>query len=64
MIHITGQEIVGFFSGASALVVLGHAVNTFPVPQNPYGKWLLGTIQFAIGQRLQASQTKSTGENQ
>lgn len=32
----------------------GHAVNTFPTPENKYGQWLLGVIKFAVGQRISA----------
>lgn len=54
-----GEHASIFFAGASALALIGHAVNTFPVPENKYGKWLLGTVQFGVGQRLQAQNTKS-----
>lgn len=36
---------------------LGHAVSTFPTPQNVYAQWFLGTIQWLVGQRIQAQQT-------
>jgi hypothetical protein len=39
--------------------IIGHAVNTFPVPANKYGAWLLSVVQFAVGQRTQAKQTRS-----
>ena len=42
------------FSGATALALVGHAVNSFPTPQNIYGQWLLGVIKFAVGQRISA----------
>ena len=45
-------------AGATILGIISHAVSNFPVPENKYGKWLLGTIQYAVGQRLQASATK------
>ncbi len=47
-----------YLSGGLAISALGHAVSTFPVPQNVYGRWLLGTIQFIVGQRIQATATK------
>jgi hypothetical protein len=36
---------------------VGHAVSTFPTPKNPYGQWFLGTLQWLVGQRIQAQQT-------
>lgn len=57
-----GEHLSIFFAGASALALIGHAVNTFPTPENPYGKWLLGTVQFAVGQRLQSQATKAAPE--
>ena len=46
-----------FLAGGTALSIVAHAVNTFPTPKNPYGAWLLGTIQFAVGQRVAARNT-------
>lgn len=43
--------------GAIGLSILAHMVNTFPVPKNLYGQWLLGSVQFAVGQRVRASNT-------
>lgn len=37
--------------------LLGHAVNTFPTPDNKYGRWLLGVIQWGVGQRIAAGNT-------
>ena len=44
-------------AGAAALGIAAHAVNTFPTPQNKYGAWLLGTIQYIVGQRIAAANT-------
>ncbi len=43
-----------FFSGMTFLGIVGHAVNTFPTPGNPYGQWFLGVVKFAVGQRISA----------
>lgn len=43
--------------GAAALATIAHAVNTFPTPLNKYGAWLLGVVQFAVGQRIAAKNT-------
>lgn len=44
-------------SSVTVFSIVAHAVNTFPQPTNVYGKWLLSTIQFIVGQRSQALQT-------
>lgn len=54
-----GEHITMFLAGSTALALIGHAVNTFPVPASPIGKWLLGVVQFAVGQRLQSMQTRT-----
>lgn len=43
--------------GAAAVSIAAHAVNTFPTPVNKYGAWLLGVIQYAVGQRVVAKNT-------
>lgn len=50
-------HIVIALSGASTLAIIAHAVNTFPTPVNKYGAWLLGVVQFAVGQRTQGAKT-------
>ena len=57
MIAPTSRDITEFLSGATALGLIAHAVNTFPTPSNKYGSWPLGLIQFAVGQRTIASNT-------
>ncbi len=37
--------------------VIGHAVQKFPPSNNPYVNWVIGTIQFAVGQRERAQNT-------
>lgn len=51
------EHTILILSGSTALAMLGHAVNTFPTPKNPYALWLLGVIQFMVGQRTQGKQT-------
>lgn len=51
------EHIEIFLAGSTALGIVSHAVNTFPTPQSAFGKWLLGLVQFVVGQRVQASQT-------
>ena len=50
----TWKHVEMFFAGSTALGLVGHAVNSFPTPQNVYGQWLLGCIKFAVGQRQSA----------
>jgi len=45
----------------SVLVIVAHAVNTFPMPKSAIGRWFLGVIQFAVGQRVQAVETLNGG---
>lgn len=52
-----GEHLSIFLSGATTLGIVAHAVNTFPTPKRPYGAWLLGVVQFAVGQRVSAKNT-------
>lgn len=47
----------GAFGGATGLGILAQAVNTFPVPEGKWGKWLLGVVQYAVGQKARAANT-------
>lgn len=51
------EHVVIFAVGGLVMGVVAHAVNTFPTPKNQYGAWLLGTVQFAVGQRAVAKNT-------
>lgn len=51
------QHAIGILSGAAGFGIVAHAVNTFPTPINKYGAWLLGVVQFAVGQRVAAQNT-------
>lgn len=60
MDHFLGnfsEHLIVFVAGGTALGIVAHAVNTFPTPRNPYGAWLLGVVQFAVGQRVAAMNT-------
>jgi hypothetical protein len=48
---ITASATAGVWSWAA------NAVDTFPVPENKYWRWLLGCVQQAIGQKARASNT-------
>lgn len=54
MYHFHWSEIL---TGAGALGLLAHAVNTFPTPQNMYGRWFLGCLQWFVGQRVAGQNT-------
>jgi hypothetical protein len=58
------EHIVLFLSGSTALGIIAHAVNTFPTPKNIYCQWLLGLIQFIVGQRTQGNRTMEGKTNQ
>jgi hypothetical protein len=51
---LSWEHLTAAFAGATAMGLVGHAVNTFPTPVNPYGQWFLGVIKFAVGQRISA----------
>ena len=46
-----------FISGATVLGIVAHMVQTFPTPENKYAQWLLGSIQYIVGQRIRAMNT-------
>jgi hypothetical protein len=50
-----------FLSGSTFIGILGHAVNTFPMPKSAIGRWFLGVIQYAVGQRMQSTFTLNGG---
>ena len=52
-------DLTSVLGGATVLGIVAHAVNTFPQPKSPIGKWLLGLIQYTVGQRIQAQSTMS-----
>lgn len=51
------QHGVTFLAGATGMGLVAHAVSTFPTPANKYGMWLLGVIQWVVGQRVAADNT-------
>ena len=51
------KHIEVFLAGSTALGIVAHAVNTFPTPTSKYGAWLLGLVQFIVGQRVSAKNT-------
>lgn len=55
-----GEHIAMFLAGSTAMGLIGHAVNTFPPPASALGKWLLGVVQFAVGQRMQSLETRNS----
>ncbi len=61
------HQIVEFLTGATVMGFIGHAVNSFPPQNNAYARWLIGNIQWIVGQRQQAQATRvglTTGEYQ
>ena len=46
-----------FASGSFALGFVAHVVQTFPTPENKYAQWVLGSVQYLVGQRVRAMNT-------
>lgn len=56
-------HLIYFLSGSTFIGIVAHAVNTFPMPKGATGRWLLGVVQYAVGQRLQANNTLNGHES-
>jgi hypothetical protein len=52
-------HLLAAVGGGVGTAILAHAVNTMPVPANIYGRWLLGVVQFAVGQITRSANTIS-----
>lgn len=46
-----------WLGGATVFGLIAHGVNTFPPPENKYGQWFLGLVQFGVGQRIAGKNT-------
>jgi hypothetical protein len=46
---------VDILTGATLMGALAHALDTFPPPTNKYWQWLLGCLQWFVGQRVKGS---------
>jgi hypothetical protein len=55
--NLNWDQLLGFLGGGVAMSVLAHAVDTFPVPNNAYARWVVGIFQFAVGQRSRSTNT-------
>ena len=51
---VISNEALYFLGGSTFIGILGHAVNSFPTPNNPYGQWILGVLKYIVGQRVSA----------
>jgi len=51
------SNLIYFLSGSTVVGIIAHAVNTFPTPKSRMGQWLLGVIQYAVGQRISGMNT-------
>lgn len=54
--HLTGETDAMVIASFMTLAV-AHAVNTFPVPDNKYGRWLLGCVQWVFAFKGRAENT-------
>jgi hypothetical protein len=48
---------ITFFATGTGFSFLANAIDTFPVPENKYGRWLLGCAQSVIGQKARSTNT-------
>lgn len=46
-----------FVSGSTALAFVAHMVQTIPTPESKWAQWLLGGVQWFVGQRIRAANT-------
>lgn len=53
-----GETLVTFFAGGATWTVIAYAAQTFPVPQNPYARWFVSIIQFAVANRNKVEEIK------
>ena len=60
-VHSIGEHFgiyaSGIFSGATGLGVVSHIVQTFPIKDNRWVNWIIGIIQYVVGQRERAVNT-------
>ena len=48
-------HIWSVLSGAAGYGAIAYALQTFPVPQNPYGRWALGVLNYIFANREKAA---------
>ncbi len=48
------STVHGFLPDWFWVLLLAHAVNTCPTPENTWGRWALGIIKWGVGQRVSA----------
>lgn len=46
--HFIAMHVGGWMEGAAAYGVLAYASRTIPIPANPWAKWIVGVLQFAL----------------
>ncbi len=46
-----------FLTGSTALAFVAHMVQTIPTPESKWAQWLLGGVQWFVGQRIRAANT-------
>lgn len=49
-------HLSGLVSGGVLYGIVAYAVRTIPIPDNKYGKWLVGLVHFAFS-NLEIAQT-------
>lgn len=51
------EHIQIFLTGSTVLAFVAHMVQTIPTPENKYAQWILGGVQWLVGQRIRANNT-------
>jgi hypothetical protein len=51
------EHVQIFLTGSTALAFVAHMVQTIPTPKSEWAQWLLGGIQWLVGQRIRATNT-------
>ena len=57
MINYISQHWHMWAGNTAIILAVSHAVQGFPTPENKYGAWLVGSIQYFVGQRERALNT-------
>lgn len=57
--HIHIEEVVAILGSTTAVSFAGHMVNSMPPIANPWIRWAVGGIQWIVGQREQAKNTRN-----
>lgn len=51
------EHVQIFLTGSTALAFVAHMVQTVPTPESKWAQWVLGGVQWLVGQRIRANNT-------